>query len=116
MLSLMAFFRRHPKGIPFKVSPEHFPLATRDLIPAEVMVRLGILALGFRGEKVLNVGVLDMSQRAHMKEVEATLTQILGDKKLSFRFYRVSPEDFERVMSSLYGIQVSTTSQSSART
>lgn len=94
----------------FHLNPEFFPRVTQDLFPIDVMVREGLIPLGYKSEfhwfrtrKRLNVGVLNLEKISAQAWVSAHV-----DTVKAFKTYQVLPEEFLQTLELCYGIERST--------
>jgi hypothetical protein len=81
----------------FQLDPRYFPEATQSLIPAEAVLRHGILPLGFKGQK-LNVGFLDPDSAPD----RSAAVEIL--KKRPIQRFRIRAEQLIELLDARYGI------------
>lgn len=96
----------------FHVEAAYFPQTTREVFAVDVMLRLGALPLGmkrqgglFGTKRLLNVGLLDPSDRAAVAEVER-LT-LSGGGATTFdgvKVYLILADQFLEVLCSAYGL------------
>ena len=94
----------------FHVNPKYFPVATRDLMPVEMIVRYGALPLGFKtkakflsSEKHINVGFLDPTQKESLTSVEAAI-RTLDPSFAGMKIYLILADEFIEVLRSTYGL------------
>ncbi len=88
----------------FHLNPQFFPRVTRDLIPIEVIIRQGILPLGFKQEfhwfrsrKRLNLGVLSAERG------QPALQELFPNVK-TFKSFQVLPEEFLQTLELCYEV------------
>lgn len=94
----------------FQLKPEFFPRVTQDLIPVDVIVREGMLPLGYKSEfhwfrtrKRLNLGVLNLEKPTGQSWVKAHLTTVKA-----FKSFQILPEEFLQTLKLCYGVDRST--------
>lgn len=94
----------------FRLNPHFFPRVTQDLFPIDVIVREGLLPLGYKSEfhwfrtrKRLNVGVLNME-----KASAQTWLNTQTDSVKAFKTYQILPEEFLQTLELCYGVERST--------
>lgn len=90
----------------FRLNPNFIPQVTADLVPLDVMIRLGLIPLGFKNEfhwfrsrPRLNLGVLRTSTR----EITDWVTDNLRNVK-SFKTFQILPDEFLQTLELCYGI------------
>ena len=97
----------------FHLSTEHFPTSTRELLPLDVILRHGVLPLGYKASltfflrptKRLNLGLLD-TRRDSVRKTRSLIRQRLGKHEFGrIRFYRITPKEFVQVLQTIYGLQ-----------
>ena len=98
--------RRYPApGWPvFRVTPMTLPEETRALFKGEDLARLGILPLGTKREgtgRRLNLGFVDATRAELPPEIEAVARGAIARYR-GFVPYRITREDFERVLAVSY--------------
>lgn len=99
----------------FYLDPEFFPESTKDLLPVDLMARLGVLPLGyklepglFKRKKVLNIGVVNPSRSDGLDELKAFLAQKSGqDAAPNIKLYLILGDQFLRVLEQVYGARES---------
>jgi hypothetical protein len=92
----------------FNLEAGYFPSENLPLLPAELMVRLGVVPLGFKSErslfsnrKVFNVGCLDPeSARASLGELRAAVSRAHPGAEI--RLFFVHPDQFAQVLEARY--------------
>lgn len=94
----------------FKLDPNFFPRVTQDLVPVDVIIREGILPLGyknvfhwFRTRKRLNLGVLNLSKTSGQEWIKAHLQTVK-----CFKAFQILPEEFLQTLELCYGVDRST--------
>lgn len=97
----------------FYLDYRYFPEATRRILTAEQVIRLGALPLGFKTERrffrerrVLNIGMLDPQRVDAVKEVEriARESRDAGKKIDGTKVFLVLTDQFLDVVRSVYGV------------
>jgi hypothetical protein len=96
----------------FHLDSKYYPEVTRDLFAPEMLVRLGMLPLGFKTEKklfrtqkVLNLGLLDPSRRDAVDEAMRAAVTKLGDGQVQgVKVFLVLADQFLSVLSRVYGM------------
>jgi hypothetical protein len=95
----------------FHLDPRFFPKSSSEMLPAEAVVKYGILPLGFKNEshwfrtrRRLNLGVLNPQDTA---SIEAVKREHLETVK-AFKTFQVLPEEFLQTLELCYGIERST--------
>jgi len=90
----------------FHLNPQFFPRVTQDLIPVEVVIRDGILPLGYKSEfhwfrtrQRLNLGVLNLEKGSS----EALVSKSASNVK-AFKTFQVLPEEFLQTLELCYGV------------
>jgi hypothetical protein len=96
----------------FHLDPQFFPTVTRDLLPAEALLRLGMLPLGFKTErkifrsrKILNIGLLDPNRREAIAEIGEAVARKFGPGYMQgTHIYLILADQFLAVMNEVYRI------------
>jgi hypothetical protein len=96
----------------FHLNPSYFPKNTRDLLPAEIILQHGALALGvkksfrfFRTRRLVNLGFLDPSREESIKQVLITIREKFNELGFQgIQVYQLDPQEFVDVLSTVYQI------------
>jgi hypothetical protein len=95
----------------YHLDPEFYPSSTRETLPLEVLLELGVLPLGFkqgrhlfRPCKRLNVGVIDTRREAVRRAKRALRERLRSSEYRSIKLYQVEREAFVRVLGTVYGV------------
>lgn len=94
----------------FHLSVSHFPAATKDLFPKELILKHGCLALGFknarrlfgRTRRLLNVGFVDPADETAVREVESIVDKTKAADGI--QRFRINPEEMVLVLTEVYGL------------
>ncbi|HTL12173.1 MAG TPA: hypothetical protein VL588_06785 [Bdellovibrionota bacterium] len=91
----------------FHLQPQYFPMATKDLVPVETILKLGVLPLAFKTEykmfrarKRLNLGMLDPTHSAALDQIQA----LVGGQFASIKVFLVLADQFLEVVRQVYGV------------
>ncbi len=87
----------------FHIDTKYFPESTRRLIPTEMMLRFGALALGIKGGEYINIGLLD-PRRLEARDAIGNLVRREGKRP---HFYAIDPSGFVSVLNTHYGLDSS---------
>jgi len=102
--NLIGLFGPQYKKDFFKVSADHFPVGTRDVLSLELILKYGCLPLGQKKIKrffkpeltLLNIGMADPSDEKCKK-----ISDALGES-FQIRFFLILPTDWLHIMKSIY--------------
>ncbi len=90
----------------FHLTPAFFPQVTHDLLPIDVIIREGVLPLGYKSEfhwfrtrKRLNLGVLNLEKGSGEAWVRANV-----DTVKAFKTFQILPEEFLQTLELCYGV------------
>lgn len=95
----------------FYVDPNYFPAITKNLFDTKVMLKYGLLPLGFktdvkffRSKKLLNIGLLSPERASKLlPEVEKLAKEKLGENAFQeVKVYLILAEQFVEVMNKVY--------------
>jgi hypothetical protein len=93
----------------FNLKPEYLPDATRQLFTTDEIIRMGVLALGFKStsgvfrmKKDLNIGLLDPSRKETIKETERLAKERMGKDYSGIHTYLVLADQFVDVLQTVY--------------
>ncbi|MBC7385367.1 MAG: hypothetical protein H7301_04275 [Cryobacterium sp.] len=94
----------------FHLDPQFFPKSTENLIPLEIVLRLGVLPLGmkkewtwFRTVARLNLGLLNVKDSEAKGWVEHAIPNVKAIKT-----FQLLPEEFLQTVELCYGVERST--------
>jgi hypothetical protein len=97
-----------PRAEIFELDPKYFPKNTQTLIPIAIVLRHGMLPLGFKtvsrltgSKKKLNVGFLDPFCETDIQALRACFNQ---DSDLRVNRFAIRVEQFLAVLKTQYGI------------
>ncbi len=96
----------------FHLNANYFPEATREIIPLDMVLKYGVLPLGFKNEfrffrsrKLLNLGFLSPYRKNFLTEVENFVLSKSKDSSFEgVRVYLILADQFLRVMKKVYGL------------
>lgn len=96
----------------FQLDPAYFPQATKDLFSKDIILKYGALPLGykteyklFRTKKILNVGLLDPSQKERAEQVQNIAQEKLGKNAIAaIKVFLILADQYLDILSSVYGV------------
>lgn len=108
--TLRELFGPHHQEIDFfTLDSKYFPLVTRNLFKTEILLKFGVLPLGFKTEtkffvpqKVLNLGFLNPEKLDQMKTLLEIAQQSSGEKISSIRPYLIVAPQFIEILRDHY--------------
>ncbi len=89
-----------PKAEVFELDPKFFPESTQNIFPLEMILRLGVLPLGYKGKK-LNVGFLDPESKSDLAAVKKHLSDA------PFQRYEIRVEQLLKLLESRFQVSES---------
>ncbi len=96
----------------FQLDPTYYPQATKDLFPKDVLLKYGVLPLGykteyklFRSKKILNIGLLDPAQKEIATQIENLAQEKLGKNSISsIKVFLILADQYLDILNSVYGM------------
>jgi hypothetical protein len=103
---LVEIFGPHHEVDFFHLQPEYFPLHTRDALSLDIILKWGVLPLGFKAERklfstrrILNLGALDPKRPGLREACIAACPEAHG-----VRPYLVLGDQFVAILTQVYGV------------
>ncbi len=95
----------------FNLERPFFPEVTRDLFAPHLLIKFGVLPLGFKTEyrffvarKILNLGMLNPGNAKSLSALEIAAREKLGSQFHSIRPYLILADQFFDIMHSIYKV------------
>ncbi len=95
----------------FQLDPEYYPEVTRDLFSKDILIKHGVLPLGFKTEhrfylsrKMLNLGMLDPNNRGVIAKLEELAKEKTGNEFYGIKSYLIIGDQFLNVIHSIYKV------------
>lgn len=86
-----------PKAEVFELDPKYFPESTQNVFPLEMVLRHGVLPLGYKGKK-LNVGFLDPESKSDLEAVKKHLSDA------SFQRYEIRVDEMLKLLEARFQV------------
>lgn len=82
----------------FHLDSRYFPIATKDFLPHSAIHEFGALPLGMKGDKILNIGLLEPRRLF----IRTNISRLVRAKGYTPSFYQIDRSEFEVIVKEHY--------------
>jgi hypothetical protein len=92
----------------FSLDPRYFPTSTLSILPVESLLRHGVLPLGLKANRILNLGFLEPESKPDVLAIQALLPAE------NFQRFKIEVEPMLSIFEQCYGLSRNTILEMSA--